>query len=93
MFTNFINEIYSIKMNSSLFQVSLAEVKGAVVSGIIAASLAIFGYILSVGDIFKLNSHDLINAGAIAAIVACTSYIKSALTNSNGTFAGIVQVR
>lgn len=67
--------------------------KSALVSTILMGILAVLGYILQVGDVFKLEWHDLINIGVMALLTGLVSLIKTVLTSSDGVFAGIVQVK
>lgn len=65
------------------------SIKSALVSGVLMGILAIGGYIIGVGDVFKLDSHALINSGVMAALTALVSLVKAALTTNSGTVAGI----
>lgn len=68
--------------------ITLTQVKSALVSAVIAAVLGVAGYILSVGDIFKIDVHSLSNVAALSALVAFVSLVKSAGTTPAGTFMG-----
>lgn len=68
------------------------SIKSALVSGVITGLLGIAGYIIGVGDIFKLDVHTLLNVGSLAALTTIVSFIKASLTTEDGTVAGI-QVR
>ena len=68
------------------------SIKSALISGVIAAFLAVAGYIIGVGDVFKLDPHALINTAVMATLVALVSLIKSGLTSNSGDVAG-VQIR
>lgn len=75
-----------------LFSVSLVNVKSAAVSALIMAVIGMAGYILSVGDVFGLNLHTLVNIGALSALTAIVSLAKSLMTTSTGTFLGFVKI-
>lgn len=75
---------------SGMFKLDAENVKGAVVSLVVAALVAIGFYVLQVGDVFKLDWHVLVNAAAIAFV---TSLLKSLGTTSEGKFVGAVQVK
>ena len=64
-------------------------IKSALVSAVIAAVLSISGYIVSVGDVFNLDPHALINAGVLSAVTAIVSLLKAGLTTNRGTIAGM----
>lgn len=76
-----------------MFQLSWANIKGALISAIITAVLAIAGYIIGVGDIFNIDVHALVNVGALSALTALVSVIKSLLTTQSGDFVGAVKVK
>lgn len=76
-------------MNSGLFTLNLTNIRGALVSGVLTAILAIAGYIIGVGDLFKIDVHALVNVGALSALTAVVSLIKSFLTTNEGKAAGI----
>ena len=69
------------------------NVKGAIVSGVLMAILAMAVYIISTGDIFKIDYHDLANAGVLAGLTAVVSLIKSLLTTDSGNFLGVVNIK
>lgn len=68
---------------------SLTNVKSALFSVALAMIIAVGGYIIGVGDVFKLNWHALINAGMLSGIVGIVSLAKSAMTNNDGKALGI----
>lgn len=61
-------------------------VLGALVSAVL---MAVLGYILSVGDVWKLDLHTIVNMGVMAGIV---SLLKFGGTTQSSNFAGIVPV-
>ena len=65
------------------------SLKSALVSGGIMAFLAVAGYVIGVGDVFKLNFHAFVNAAIMAFLTAVVSLIKSTLTTENGTVLGV----
>ena len=67
----------------------MTKIKSALVSGVIMGILSGLIYIVGIGDIFALNLKSLINVVAIAIATSIVSFIKSSLTSSDGTFAGI----
>ena len=64
-------------------------IKSALVSGLIMAFLAVAGYIIGVGDVFKIDFHAFINAGVMAFLAAIVSLIKASLTTQEGTVLGV----
>ena len=67
----------------------LTAIKSALLSAGIAAVLSVAGYIIGVGDVFKLDPHALINAAVLSALVAIVSLIKAGLTQTDGTALGM----
>ena len=67
----------------------MTKIKSALVSGVIMGILSGLIYIVGIGDIFALNLKSLINVVAIAIATSIVSFIKSSLTSSDGTFAGV----
>ncbi len=55
--------------------------------------LAVAGYVISVGNVFNLNWQTMANIGILAVLTGLVSLIKTALTNTNGVFAGAVRVK
>jgi len=64
------------------------NIKSAFVSGIITGILGMAGYIIGVGDIFKIDVHTILNVGAISALTVIVSLIKASLTTPIGQLAG-----
>ncbi len=69
------------------------NIKSAIVYAFLTAILSMGGYVIGLGDIFKVQSHAIINIGVISALTAIVSILKSLLTNSQGQFMGVVQVK
>lgn len=78
---------------STIGKFSWTDFKGALVSGIIMALLAMCIYIMQIGNIFEIDTQNLINIGVMAGITSIVSLLKSTLTNDNGKFAGVVHVK
>lgn len=75
-----------------IFTINWLNVKSALVTGILTAVLAIAVYLVSLGDVYKANTHDLVNVGSLALLTTLISLIKSFLTTSDGKFLGAVKV-
>lgn len=75
-----------------LYTLSLVNVKSSLVSAAITAVLAIAGYIIGVGDVFNIDVHALVNVGALSALTAFVSLIKSFFTTESGNFVGAVAI-
>lgn len=65
------------------------NIKSALVSVVLAAIVAVGGYIIGVGDYTKIDLHVVINTGIMTVLVGVVSLIKSSGTNSAGKFAGV----
>lgn len=79
-------------MDNGIFKLSMANVKSALVSGILMATLGVSGYIIGLSDIFAVNVHALVNIAVISFLTSVVSAIKSLLTTNNGNFVGVVDV-
>lgn len=71
----------------------MINVKSALVSAFLTAILALAGYVLGVGDVFKIDVHALINVGALSTLTALVSLIKAFLTTDKGNFVGAVEIK
>jgi len=77
-----------------MFTINSADVKSALVSGLLTMVLAMAGYLIGVGDVFAIDVKTLVNVGALSALTAIVSVTKSFLTsNSTGKFAGAVTIK
>lgn len=74
-------------------QITFTNVKSALVTAFLTAILALAGYVLGVGDIFKIDVHAFINVGALSLLTAIVSIIKSFLTTPDGNFVGVVNIK
>ena len=79
-------------MKNGVLKLSWVNIQSAVMSGIIMGILAIFAYIIGVGNIFTLNFHSLVNAGVLTALVTIVSLIQSVFTTNAGSTAGVQTV-
>jgi len=80
-------------MNSKLFTFNFANVKSAIISGVLMALFAMCTYIVSVGNIFTMDYAQLANIGAIAGVTSIVSLLKSMLTTSDGKFVGMTSIK
>lgn len=69
------------------------NIKSALVSTFLMAIIAMAGYAVGVGNIFKLDTHALVNSGVMAFLTGLISLIKSWLTDYNGKFLGVVEIK
>lgn len=74
-------------------QITTTNVKSALVSAFLTACLALAGYVIGVGDIFKIDVHAFANVGALSLLTAVVSIIKSFLTTPSGNFVGAVAIK
>ncbi len=72
---------------------TISNFYSALVSTILMGILAVAGYVLQVGDIWKLDWHTLVNIGIMAILTGFVSLLKTVLTSDNGVFAGVIQVK
>lgn len=78
--------------NSTMFNVTWVNIKSALISAFVTAVLGMAGYVIGVGDVFKLDGHALINVGALSALTAIVSILKAFFTTEKGEFLGVVKV-
>lgn len=86
-------EGYLLTINLINVQITWTNVKSALVSAFITAILAGAGYVVGVGDIFKIDVHALVNVVSLASLTALVSIIKSFLTTDSGKFVGAVAIK
>ena len=77
---------------NGIFKLGWVNVKSALVYGLLSAILAIGMYMLSVGSVFSLDFHELINAGVFGFLGVIISLVKNLLTTNSGNFLGAVEV-
>ncbi len=77
-------------MQSTMF----LAIKSALISGLITGIIGVAGYIMGVGDLWKLDVHALLNVFAMSALTSIVSLVKAAMTKEDGTVAGTnLQIR
>jgi hypothetical protein len=86
-------------MKGGLFKIDAANVKSAVVYGIMTLVaiflLSIFQNILDVGSIFGLDWKTIVDSAVVATIpslIIGVSLMKNFLTNKKGEFLGVTEV-
>jgi len=79
-------------MNTGIFQLNWESVKSAIVSAALMAIVAMAGYVIGLGDIFKVEYQPLVNIGVMSFLTGLVSLIKNFLTSNSGKFAGTIQV-
>lgn len=75
-----------------MFTLSWINIKSAIVYAILMALLSMIVYVISVHDLWAIDTHVLINSGVLAFFTGITSLIKNILTTDSGKFLGIFQV-
>lgn len=78
-------------MQNGIFTLSWANIKSALVYGLLSGLLAVLVYVVSVGDVFALDSHALINAGVFGLAGSIVSIVKNLLTTDSGKFLGAIK--
>lgn len=76
-----------------MFTIGLTELKSAFIFALVTATVAVIIYILSVGDVYKLDHHQLVNIGALSFLNGVLSLLKNFLTTNSGKFMGLVKVK
>lgn len=73
-------------MKNGILTLTWGSIKGAIVSGLLTALLAVGVYIQGNGDIFSLDIKTIANIASLAAITSIVSIIKAFLTTDEGKF-------
>ena len=82
---------YQLKENNNMqgiFKLDWANCKSALVYGILWGILVMAIYAYQVGDLWKLDFHNLVNTGIFAFLGTVVSLLKNLLTNNKGQFIG-----
>lgn len=82
-----------ITTNKTMNKLTIENIKGALVSGVLMAVLATIAYVSQTGDIFAIDVKVLANIFVTALLTSVTSIVKNLLTNNAGEFGGIVRVK
>lgn len=77
---------------TGLLKLDWANVKSALVSGVLTAVLAGAGYIIGLGDIFAIDLHAISNVVGLAFLTTLVSLVKALLTTNEGNFVGAVNI-
>lgn len=80
-------------MSNGIFTLDWVNIKSALVSGLIMAVLAMIGYVIGIGDIFKIDVHAIVNIGVLAGLGVVQSLVKNLLTTNDGKFVGKVEIK
>ena len=73
--------------------INLTTIKSALISSLLSAVGAMAGYVVGLGDVFKVEWQALVNIGILTILVGVVSLVKSVGTNSRGEFAGVVKIK
>lgn len=79
--------------NNGIFSLDWANVKSAAVTVVLWALVAVAGYIVGLGDIWKIDWHVMANIGALSLLSGFISLVKNFLTSNSGSFAGVTQIQ
>lgn len=76
-------------MNTKFFTIDWLELKSALASGVLMALTIVILEVIKEGNIYVLDWKTLLNTAIIAFLTSFVSFLKSLLTTSKGTLAGI----
>lgn len=79
-------------MQNGILKLSWINIKSALIYGLLSAIVSVGVYTGSVGDVFALNSHALVNAFVFGFLAVFVSLVKNLLTTEAGNFLGIAKV-
>jgi hypothetical protein len=80
------------KFMNGIFKLDWSNIRSALVYGLLSGLLSLFLYAISVGDIFALGSHAMLNAFVYGGLGSLVSLIKNLLTTNQGSFLGVTNV-
>ncbi len=87
-----VEENYKLNENINMFTLSWINVKSALVYGLLSALVAVGIYAISIGDVFALNVHAIVNAFVFGFLGVFVSLIKNLLTDASGKFLGVTTI-
>lgn len=79
-------------MENGIGKLSWANIKSALVYGVMWTLLAVCVYIVETGSIYAVNWKEVLNSGVLGLIGIIISIIKNLLTTSEGDFVGLIKV-
>lgn len=75
---------------TNMFSLDLTNVKGALMSGALAAIVGMLIYIATTGDVFAIQIHPLVNAFVLPFVTALIASLgKNYVTGSDGKALGV----
>lgn len=75
-----------------MFTLTKTNIQSALVTVLLTAILSGAVYVVGLGDIFKIDTHTLINIGAISFLNGIITLIKLFLTSDKGNFLGVAKI-
>jgi len=87
------NKYEDIMNNSDGFTINWTDIKQALSLVVVTIVIQACAYIISVGSIFSISWHALVDASTIPALVLIVSLLSSFLTTSQGNFVGLLKVK
>ena len=78
-------------MQNGIFKLDWANVRSAIVYGLLWGAVAMLAQVQSAGSIFNLDWKGVIDAGVIAGIGVVISVVKNMFTTNSGNFLGVVK--
>lgn len=80
-------------MSNGVFTLDAESLKGALVSTLLMAILGVLGYVVGLGDVYKIDLHALVNVGVMSLSTGIISLIKNFLSDNKGVFAGMIKTQ
>lgn len=80
-------------MPNGIGKLDVANVKSALVYGVLFGLVAVGDAIISSGNVFNLSAKDLASTGIIAGLAVAVSLVKNLLTTDSGKFLNQVTVK
>lgn len=77
------------KMQNGIFKLDWVNVKSAVIYGLVVGLGLMFAYAISIGDIWALDWHILVNTFVLGFL---GSVVKNLFTTNKGNFVGLIKV-
>lgn len=83
---------YQPNENNKMLTLTWTNIKSAIVYILLTAFIQIALYIIGIGDVYKLDSHLVINMAVTSLLVGAVSVVKNLLTTNDGNFLGVTKV-
>lgn len=75
-----------------MFTLNKTNFKSAFIYVVLSAAVQVTTYVVTLGDVYTVNTRALVNIGVLSFLMGITSLLKNLLTTDEGKFLGLVKV-